>query len=536
MNKRWNVWAVLLAASVALAGCSGNGGPQESETPGEAGEDGIKLKFTRISYNDVRPPSKDLWMWQKYEEMTGIQIEWEEISSGAVNERKNVILGSNDLPDAFYQLGFSQDELIKYGQQGLFIPLEDLIEEHAPNLKKLFDENPDIKKTLTMPDGHIYSLPYVDFAKAYATIRLYINKTWLDNLGLPVPETTDELRDTLKAFATEDANGNGDPNDEYGWVMPSSFINWSLERQLLGSFGMGNGGGKAAANWIYKDKDGQLKTIFNDPKYKEVWKYMNELWNDGSIPQNNFSGYEYAQWVADAAQDRVGAFSWADPYYIGGEELYKNYIGINVLEGPEGDKVVNWMDPPTRGTSSFTITNKNQHPVETIKWVDYFYGEEGSLFGYFGIEGETYHMVDGKPEYIDEIKNYKGGVQLGAFQYVDNVYGGYFPYVEPPAELRTSVKGRTLDEEILANAEELELYAPEEIWPAFTPTEEESKRTNAILTDINKYITEMRVNFVTGNANFESDWENYVNTLDRMGAQDYLEIRRAQYERYMNQD
>ncbi|WP_010270362.1 extracellular solute-binding protein [Paenibacillus senegalensis] len=535
MNKRWNVLALLLAVSTALAGCTGNGESPSSESPEEAAQDGITLKFTRISYNDVRPPSKDLWMWKKYEEMTGIKIEWEEISSGAVNERKNVILGSNDLPDAFYQLGFSQDELIKYGQQGLFVPLEDLIEEHAPNLKKLFDENPDIKKTLTMPDGHIYSLPYVDFAKSYSTIRLYINKVWLDNLGLPVPKTTDELRDTLKAFVTEDANGNGDPNDEYGWVMESGNINWSLERQLLGSFGMGNGGGKAAGNWIYKDKDGQLKTIFNDPKYKEVWRYMNQLWNDGSISQNNYSGYEYAQWVADAAQGRVGAFSWADPYYIGGEELYKNYIGINVLEGPEGDKVVNWMDPPTRGTSSFTITNKNQYPVETIKWVDYFYGEEGSLFGYFGLEGETYHMVDGKPEYIDEIKNYKGGVQLGAFQYVDNVYGGFFPYVEPPAELRTAVKGRTLDEEILASAEELEQFAPEEVWPSFTPTEEESKQTNAILTDINKYITEMRVKFITGEADLDRDWDNYVNTLDRMGAEKYLEIRRAQYERYKAQ-
>jgi len=527
--------AFLLIVTTGLAGCSGGGGGQTAGNRGEEGRtDGpVTLKFTRISYNDVRPPSKDLWMWKKYEEKTGIRIEWEEIPGASVSERKNVILGSNNLPDAFYQLGFSNDELIRYGEQGIFVPLEDLIEQHAPNLKKLFQDYPEVKKTLTMPDGHIYSLPYIDSALPYRSIRLYINQTWLDRLGLELPKTTGELREVLLAFKEKDANGNGDPNDEMGWIMPSGTINSMFERQLFGSFGMGNGGLKAAENWIYKDQDGEMKLIFNDPKYKDVLHYLRQLYEDGTLPLLNYSEYEYAKWVSDAANDKVGAFSWGDPAYIGTAGP-KNFVGINVLAGPGGDQVVSWMDPMTRGTSSFTITKANPHPEETIKWVDYFYGEEGSMFGFFGIEGETYNMVDGKPAYIDEIQNYEGGQQLGAFQYVDNVYGGYYPYVEPPADLRSAAKGKTVDEDFKTNSAELEKFLPEEIWPSFVPTPEESKEQSAILTDINKYITEMRVKFITGKANLETDWDNYVGTLDRMGAQKYLEIKKSQYERYQS--
>lgn len=514
--------ALTMLLSLALTACSG--GNESVQTPsGTDPQDGkLTLNMVKRGFTDVHPPAEELWMWKKYEEMSGIRVNFEEIPAASMTERKNVIMGSNDLPDAFYRMSFNADEMIKYGEQGLFVPLEDLIDQHAPNVKKLFSAHPDIKKALTMPDGHIYSLPYVDFSKAFASLRLYINKEWLDASGLAVPKTTEELRNALKAFRQQ--------NGQMGWVMPSGTFTM-LEQQLLGSFGMGNGGLKAAGQQIYKDKDGELKTIFNDPKYKEVWMYLHELWKDGSLPQQNFSGYEYSAWVADASKNAVGAFSWADSNYIG-EDNKPRFVGINFLEGPNGDKVVNWMDPPTRGTSAFIITKNNQHPAETIKWVDYFYGEEGSLFGTFGIEGETYKMIDGKPDYIDDIKHYKGGIQLGAFQYVDNVYGAYYPYVEPKDEWRTAAKGKTVSEDIQADAAELETYAPEELWPDFVPTPEESKEISAIMTDIQKYIDEMRVKFITGKASFDADWDTYLKTLDKMGAQKYLDMKRQQYERY----
>lgn len=170
--------AITMMFSLVLSACGGGSGGEA--TPEPAGTDGdpgsITLKIVKRGYTDVHPPADQLWMWQKYEEISGIHVEFEELAGSAVTERKNVMLGSNDLPDAFYRIAFGTDELMKYGKQGLFIPLEELIEEHAPNLSKLLKDNPDIKGAITMSDGHIYALPYVDFSKAFNSVRLYVNK------------------------------------------------------------------------------------------------------------------------------------------------------------------------------------------------------------------------------------------------------------------------------------------------------------------------------------------------------------------------
>lgn len=188
MRKRLQfLLALTLTFSLFCSPAAGPGSeasPEPSDTEGDPGS--ITLHIVKRGYTDVHPPADQLWMWQKYEEISGIKVEFEELAGAAVTERKNVMLGSNDLPDAFYRIAFGTDELMKYGKQGLFIPLEELIEEHAPNLRKLLNENPDIKGAITMSDGHIYALPYVDFSKAFNSVRLYINKSWLDEAGLDV--------------------------------------------------------------------------------------------------------------------------------------------------------------------------------------------------------------------------------------------------------------------------------------------------------------------------------------------------------------
>ncbi|TDQ42689.1 extracellular solute-binding protein [Aureibacillus halotolerans] len=524
----------LLGAAILLAisGCanSGGAGPREATT-NESGD--IVLELARPSMVEHRPPSEELWMFQELQKKTGVDINWEEINSSSLDERKNIMMASKDLPDAFYQIGFSNDELLKYGKQGLFIPLEDLIEEHAPNIQKLLDENPEIRKAITQSDGHIYSLPYIDNSYVFRSIRLYVNQKWLDNLGLEQPETVEEFVNVLRAFRDEDANGNGDPNDEQGWSMPSGTLSWSLMHQLLGSYGLGNGGSPAIGQYIYLDENNEVQPLLTDERYKEVFMLLQEMYKEGLVGKTSFSGLEYGQWVNQVAADQIGAFSWANPDYSG-VKTEENYVGIHALEGPYGDQVMSWVDPVVRGTSSFTVTSKNPYPEESIKWVDFFYSEEGSKFAAFGEEGYTYTMVDGLPRYSDEILNHEEGAQIGAFQFVDNVYGGYWPYLEPPDTWRTAAMGNELAKSVNADPAEAEAYLPETIISTFTPTAEESDELDAINTDINTYMEEMRSKFITGELDVEAEWENYVNTLKQMGYEKLIEIRKDQYERYQS--
>src|SRR5699024_10973892 len=132
----------------------------------------------------------------------------------------NLDFASGDLDDIIFAAGnsnFTADMEVKYGEQGLIIPLEDLIEEYAPNIQKMFEERPDVKKSITTLDGHIYALPRV--VKEGGTSSWYMspfwyNGRWLDELGVDeLPETTEELYDLLVRFRDEDPNGNGEADE-----------------------------------------------------------------------------------------------------------------------------------------------------------------------------------------------------------------------------------------------------------------------------------------------------------------------------------
>ncbi|RXZ78490.1 extracellular solute-binding protein [Paenibacillaceae bacterium] len=533
-KKTWKSLILTLAVALLATGCSSGGtdgsGKKEEQQDSNETNSQITIQMAKRTFPDIAPDPKDLWMWQEYEKMTDVKVDWMAIPDSTLAEKKNLMMSSGDYPEAFFgSMGFSIDEVVKYGSQGIFQPLEELIEQHAPNLTALFAQYPEVKKAITAPDGHIYSLPYVDSSIMDASLRYYINNNWLTNLGIAPPQTLDEFTAMLKEFRDKDANGNGDPNDEYPLAYPGNIT--MFEQQLFGSFGMGNGGLQGAGQWIYKDTDNEVKLIFTDEKYREVWKYMAMLWSEKLMHPETFTKLEYGNWVAAGAKDQVGVFSWVAPGYIG-DKMVESYVGVHALQGP-GGQMLNWLDNPARGLASFIITDKNKNPEQTIKWVDYWYGEEGSIFGFFGKEGVTYNIVDGKPKYIDEIANYEGGQQLGAFQYVDNVYGGYYPYLEPNADMRREVKGVTILDELRQTPEDAEKYATGERWPQFMPTANESSETIPILTDINQYISESRVKFITGDWDINgAQWDDYIKTLERMGASRYLEIKKTQYERY----
>lgn len=494
----------------------------QSSPSEKVAEDVKSIHLMRNDFTDVRPKSEDLWMWQEYEKKSGVKVQWEEVKE--FGEKKNLIL-SGKLPDAFYQTGWSNDEIVKYGQQGLFIPLEDLIAEHAPNLQKILDENPIVKKTLTAPDGHMYSLPYMslDPMSGGRTVRLYINQNWLDELSLDVPRTTDELKEVLAAFV---ASGEG----REGYYMPSGWLAGGLEKVLMASYGLGTGGRQAMGNMLFVDEAGQLQLTINHERMREVWMYLRELYAEGLVAKQSFAGVDDDKWRADAAQDKVGLFQWVDPDFIGpfGPETY---TPINVIEGPYGDKTL-YTEPPVSGTSAFIITKDAADPGLLLEWVDYFYSPEGQIFAYLGEEGVTYEVdEDGHMVYIDEILNYQNGPQLGVFQWVDNVYGGYFPY----AELDQEIRDRAFGKEPAVYDDVKEEYMPEYMLPTFMATEEEAAELSTIVTDISTHVEQSRVKFITGEWNFEKDWTNYIQQLDRIGAQRLLEIRRQQFERF-NQD
>lgn len=549
MKKR--VLVSLLAAVMAvsaLSGCGGNSDSSSTTTSTTSGtsEDGTAelpndetVKNFTIACNaagDVNPPMNEWWIWEEYESMTGIHIDWMEIPATSVTEQKTLLLTSDDKPDAFWQITFTTDELNRYGSEGTFVNIAPYMEEYAPNLASLLDSIEGGLASVTMPDGGIYSMPWVMTDLPQMNIRYYINQNWLDNVGMEVPTTVDELSAVLEAFKTEDANGNGDPNDEWGIYMAPETISY-LEQQLCGSYGIGDNGLKPISERYYIDDNDQVQFLYTSEGMKEIWQQMAEWWAAGYMHPESFGKPAYENWVTDGSvNDIVGLFSWVGSNYLYSDAI-DDYTAISVLTGPNGEEPVqSWCDFPVRGTSAFTITDACQAPGTLIQWADYFYGEEGVQFSAFGKEGVTYNLdEEGKIRYTDEILNYEGGAQLGAYQYGLFVYGGSIPtwYVDSePMEIARRQDGEDNTEERMSDYTEIsEQYKPD-LMPGLVPTIDESTEVNALVTDMDTYIKEARANFVTGTWNFDSDWDAFVEQLDGLGVPRYIEIKQAQYDRY----
>lgn len=139
------------------------------------------------------------------------------------------MLASGELPDMleynFFNFPGGPEKAIK---DGYILELNDLIDKYAPNYKKYLQEHPEVEKMVKTDKGSYYSFPFIRGDESLLTFQgPVIRKDWLDELGLPVPETIDEWTTALKAFKEKKGllhRSPSSPNRVYSmnWAMALS--------------------------------------------------------------------------------------------------------------------------------------------------------------------------------------------------------------------------------------------------------------------------------------------------------------------------
>ena len=169
-----------------------------------------------------KDPNEKL-IFQRLEKQTGVKIDWRNYTGDVFGEKRNLAIASGELPDAIFNAAFSDYELLKHAKDGVIVPVEDLI-QYMPNLQAVLEKAPQYKSMMTAPDGHMYAFPWIEeLGEGKESIHSldafpWINMEWLNKLGLAVPKTTEELKQVLIAFKTQDPNGNGEADE-----IPMSF-------------------------------------------------------------------------------------------------------------------------------------------------------------------------------------------------------------------------------------------------------------------------------------------------------------------------
>jgi len=327
-------------------------------------------------------------MFSYMKEKTNVNIKAIPISDADRRERKTLALQSGDLPDAFAFTwnSFGDFEIDKYSREGAFVDVKDLLPKYAPHINKEFKENP-IQNALNITgDGKVVTLPNKTdpVETTGADHFLNINKTWLDNLGLDVPKTTQEFLEVLRAFRDYDPNGNNQADE-----IPLAL--YAHNRSFYTSFW-----GTYASSSGYIDVDNNYKVFYalNSANAKAACEWWYSLVNepgliDIDITENGVAD-NYAGWKNYIKTGKVGCFLWKDlssDYFSA--ELLKDYI---VIPYPTANfknaelKLPGAVQPYNRLTyrGKVIITKACKNVPALLRYFDYFYTDEGIMVGNYG--------------------------------------------------------------------------------------------------------------------------------------------------------
>ena len=526
--KDSKLFYLCLAAALLLpAAVFGGGGQSPSQSSGSSAAPAVKVNATGFpivnnpitmtvfgSRDQNQAKWSDMLFFKEYEKKTNIKLDLQEVPAQGFEEKKNLLFASNELPDVFLRAFIDQVQFAMYGSSSKqIIPLDPLMKQWAPTINKIIQENEAVRIAQTAADGHVYVLPQLDFSNTgNMGFKQWINKTWLAKLNLKVPTTPDELRQVLIAFRDKDPNGNGKADEIPLGIREISSIyvlggSWGLDHQMGDTINISNN---------------KIHFWLKDDAFKNYLQFLNGLYRDKLLWQNYYKADSRPEWRSNLANALFGAFYM--PYSDVFINVEDQFIGYPPLKGPNGDQL--WADANNGvGTvGAFAISNTNKYPEAAMRWVDYFYTDEGSIFYRYGIEGQTFHFdAKGNAVINDNILKAPEGF-MTALGKINLVPGGGGPHLI--TNRTDGIVASDLTKQVSAD---LAPYRPKVIYnpPSLSQTDQE--RVNAILQDLTKYRDESVTKFILGEWGFDR-WDEYTRTLDKIGLPELEKIYQQSFD------
>jgi putative aldouronate transport system substrate-binding protein len=474
-----------------------------------------------------------------YEERTNVHIEWLVVPDDDALTKVNAMIAAGDIPDIFMNIDFTPAQLQLYGSQGLFLPLNDLIEKDGVEVKRLLADYPQAKDILSAADGKIYSMPNLnDCYHCKDSHKLWIYKPWLDKLGRKMPTTTDEFEQVLKAFKEKDPNGNGKA-DEIPLMSATDTWSGGLDEFFMGSFLYSPG-----EPWLVVN-DGKVEAAFNKPEWREGLRYLNRLYKEGLLAKESLTqtGEQLMATANREGDPIIGAVPggyWGVFITIDQEKggRWKDYVTVPPLKGPGGARIAPWDYYGAVGTGLYVITTASKHPEIAFKWADGMYELEAILRSYAGVLGEDWRWaekgelgINGKQGVWKQLVTWGADALRGRWWAQHGVqYRSSDFRLSEVTDPKKPTFEKPLYEETKNNYSPYQQDISLQLPPLYL-TEDQSAQSAELATTINNYVKEMMAKFIIGEVDINDDaqWNTYTSTLDQMGIATYLKIYQDAY-------
>lgn len=458
---------------------------------------------------------------QEVEKETNINITWQEITPSGWEEKVNLSFASKSLPDVFIS-GISAASIMQNIDN--LVPIGDYVDIYAPNIKKLWNERPDIKASLTTPNGKIYSFNTgEESAWGVTNSLLYINKTWLDDLGKEVPRTTEEFFNVLKVFKENDMNKNGDKDDEIPFTFCQQDIQYALN-SFFGAFGVLDNKEHLMV------EDGKVVFPATRTEFREALEWFNSLAKAGLMDIEGFSQtLQQLQAKGKNQELLLGSFiSYNADTATGDNANY--YIPIKPLDGSKGKILWNREGQKGGNITGFVVTKACKNPIALVRWHDYINSSwENKMRWSFGPQGEAWKFNEDGLWIQNNDKLPKGAS-----------WGEYRHTVAPASQANwfmTAEEG--LHKRLLAPRTKARLDAITDLYQDHFPEEtlqagfediEIANEKNLLLVEIDAYLENFIASSVLKGVT-DAQWDEHLKTCKSLNVDRYVQLWQEYYDK-----
>lgn len=503
----------LLLAVAMLSACSGG---KETTTA----KDGDTVTYwVALSGNAMQTVSNlgETPFAQKLMEKLGCTIEFQHPAQGQASEKFNLMVAMGNLPDIIeYQWNNAYPGGVsKAISTGIIQKLD--LEKDAPNMAKYAKENPTVDRLLKTDEGDYFGFPFIRGDEYLLTSAgPIVRADWLADLNMEEPETIDEWTAMLRAFK-EQKNAKS--------PLSVSAANIEAFGLFVGAYGI--------ADNLYID-NGVVKYGPAQDEYKAFLTQLNQWYSEGLLDAD-FASIDGATVMSNIINGVSGATAGSCGSGIGRwiaaatEEGY-DLAGVKYPVLNKGDKAQfgHYSLPVTTTVAAITRDCKNKELCAKI--LDYGYSEEGRMLFNFGIEGESYNMVDGYPTYSDIITKNPDGLSMAdalaryTVAYSEGAFIQDKRYMEQYAQL---------PQQKAALTNWMDTDMKDHVMPTVNLTDAERESIATSIESIKTYKNEMEAKFIMGVESLDK-FEEYQAELKNRGLEKYIECYQAAYDRYMS--
>jgi putative aldouronate transport system substrate-binding protein len=544
----------LLGLSLLISACSKNTNTSTNADKGANTPDNAATTDNQGSTDEAAAPSKDPITFSYFladpddnvpehtkigdmiTKETGVTIKYERLV-GELEQKLGVMIASGDYPDLIY----GQNKMYKLVDAKALIPLEDLIDKYAPNIKRIYE--PYWERIKDPKDGHIYAIPYgapTGTPNKNVNAAFWIQKTVLKDMGFPKIKTIDEYFAVLKEYAAKHPQMNGAP------TIPFDILTYDWRNFTLTSAAQFLAGGPNDSRAMVDPSTFQLNMYQIDENIqKKYYGKLNEMNKAGLIDQEAFV-MNYDQYLAKISSGNVlGMFDQFWQFQQASDALKKQgkrenmYVPLPITfdESIKDD----YLDVPSMNYGfGFGISVDAKDPIRAIQFADYMASDEMQKLRYWGIKDEDYMVNEEGRFYRTDEQRKNFADKAFKLQHNGNVMYYY------PSSTGTMPDGNSYDpmfqpEEIAAEYDDLDkeilknygvqtypdLFSPAKLERKYFPLwsidiSEKAKIFDQKMTDINKKWPARMVLAKTPEE-FEKNWTDYVKEVNKLDVKGWVD-------------